>query len=106
MSSLLESYSTTVMPKVSRLRVNVDMPDRMDARNDITSDVLGSTVNFNNGFKAIPAISITAQNMVAGDYYTITNITKTSFDIQFFNAGDVGVVRSFDYLAKGYGAES
>ncbi len=104
--TLLTSYSTTVMPKVSRLRVNVDMPDRMDARNDITSDVLGSTVNFNNGFKATPAISITAQDMVAGDYYAITNITNASFDIQFFNASDVGVVRSFDYLAKGYGSEN
>ncbi len=101
--TLLESHSKTIMPKVSRLRVNVDMPDRIDAQNDLTSDVSGSTINFVSGFKATPAISITAQDMVSGDYYTIINITNTSFDIRFFNSSGTGVVRAFDYLAKGYG---
>jgi len=101
--ALLTSLSANVTPAVSKLQVNIDMPDRIDAHNNLTALAAGSNIIFVNAFKAIPAISITAENMQTGDYYTITNKATTGFTIEFFNSINAGVSRVFDYMAKGYG---
>lgn len=87
---------------VSKLSVIIDMPDRDEYGDDITSGVTTYTVTYTVPFKANPALSITAQNMGTGDYYTISNKTETGFDIDFYNAAATQVSRVFDYHAKGY----
>lgn len=104
--ALLTSTAAGITPSISRLRVNVDMPDRTDAQRNISSNAAGSTISFVTPFKATPAIAVTAQDMATGDYYAITTPTETGFDIRFFNAAGTGIVRTFDYLAKGYGLQS
>ena len=59
-------------------------------------------MTYDNTFHVIPTLAITAQDMVSGDYYTITNQSETGFDIQFFNSGASGVSRTFNYFARGY----
>ncbi len=92
-----------VTPVVSALSVKIDMPDRVDGRENILSDSAGSSVVFNRSFRAIPAIAVSAQDMETGDYYSITETTESGFDIRFFNAAGAGIMRRFDYVAKGYG---
>lgn len=87
---------------VSKLAVIVDMPDRDEYGEDITSGTSAYTVTYATPFKITPALGITAQNMGTGDYYTITNKTRFGFDINFYNASAVQVNRTFDYHAKGY----
>jgi hypothetical protein len=41
-----------------------------------------------------------------GDYYKITDSTRSGFNIQFFDSTDTAISRQFDWAAKGYGAES
>jgi hypothetical protein len=102
---VLSGNAPTVTPSVSRLRVNVDMPDRTASDRSIAADTGGSVVTFGRPFKAAPAISITAQNMATGDFYAITSPSANGFTLQFFNSTGTGISRTFDYLAKGYGEQ-
>ena len=103
--TILISSSPTVTPTISRLRVSIDMPDRIVSDRNITAAAEGSAIAFTSPFRATPAISITAQNMATGDYYAITSQSASGFTIRFFNAGGSGISRNFDYLAKGYGEQ-
>lgn len=100
---LLTSRESGITPAVSGLNVVIDMPDRVEAQEDLLSSAAGSAVTFVDAFRAAPAIAISAQNMATGDYYEITGKTESGFNIRFFNSGGTGVARSFDYVAKGYG---
>lgn len=101
--AVLESYSTTIAPKISTLKVKVDMPDRVESQEDVISNVGGISVAFVKAFKAKPALSITAQSMQSGDYYALDTITNSGFNICFYNSSGETISRSFDYIAKGYG---
>lgn len=103
--ALLSADVAGVTPAVSRLRVNVDMPDRTLGLRSLTALAAGSTVAFSAPFRATPALSITAQNMATGDYYAITGASASGFTINFYNAAGTGISRTFDYLAKGYGQQ-
>ena len=103
--ALLSSDLAGVTPAVTQLRVDLAMPDRTESARNITTLAAGSTVTFGNPFRATPAISITAQNMATGDYYTITSPSASGFTIRFFNASNTGISRTFDYLASGYGEQ-
>jgi hypothetical protein len=103
--AILTRGSPTVTPAISRLRVDVKMPDRTAGDRNIATAAGGSAITFTNPFRATPAISITAQNMATGDYYAVTSPSASGFTIQFFNTGGAGISRTFDYLAKGYGEQ-
>jgi len=51
----------------------------------------------------LPTVGITADNMQSGDYFTLSNVTGTGFDVAFFNSSDTGIDRNFRYSAIGYG---
>ena len=87
---------------VTRCSVNVDMPDTVQAQEDITSGAGTYTVTYPTAYYANPAIGVTAQNMQTGDYYVISNKTNTGFDILFKNTAGTPISRTFDYIAKGY----
>ena len=41
--------------------------------------------------------------MQSGDYFTLSNISGTGFDVAFFNSSDTAIDRNFNYSAIGYG---
>lgn len=88
---------------IKTLTVTVDMPDRVQAIRNIVSGTSTYTVTYPEPFHATPTIGVTANNMASGDYYTITNSTRTGFDIIFRNSAGTAVSRTFDVMAKGYG---
>lgn len=102
----LISNNSQSTPRVDFLQVTVDMPDRVLADSDIESGAGSKVVSFSPAFKATPSIGIAAQNLQQGDYYTITAKSASSFTITFYNASDVAVDRTFDYVARGYGEEA
>jgi hypothetical protein len=61
-----------------------------------TASLLGSN-------SKLPAVGITAQNMQSGDYFTLSNVSATGFDVAFFNSSDTGISRNFSYSAVGFG---
>jgi hypothetical protein len=96
-----------VTPVVSAVSVTVDMPDRLEDSNGISSGTGGKSVLFNEAFRAAPTVEITVNDLDTGDYMVgPTNVTATGFDIEFFNSVGTSVDRTFSYVAKGYGRVS
>ena len=52
-----------------------------------------------------PSIGITIENAQSGDFFTLSNITGTGFDIDIKN-GSSNVNRNFKYTATGFGRGS
>lgn len=92
-------------PAVSELSVTVDMPDRVESAQDVSSGAGAKSVTFGTAFKETPSIGIGAQDMQTGDYYEISSKSRAGFTITFKSSGGTAVDRTFDYVATGWGKE-
>jgi len=101
----MNTLSPTLSPTLTSLSVTIDMPDRVAKGNDIVSGAGTYSVVFAPKFRQLRSITIAAQNMNTGDYYVISNKTRTGFDVIFRNSAGAAVSRSFDYQAIGFGRE-
>ena len=99
----LEGYQANVTPAVQVFDVSLDMQDRVDGKENVACPATGVAVVYSPAFLNNPAVAIVAQGMATGDYYTISGKSSTGFTIRFFNSANTGVVRTFDWVAKGYG---
>jgi predicted phage tail protein len=52
---------------------------------------------------SLPSIGIVAQNLATGDYFNVTNVTSTGFDVTFRNSAGTAVSRDFLWTAVGFG---
>ena len=102
---VLTTNSSSQSPKVNNAQVRLYMMDRTDKGSNIasTTSTSGKAVTFNTAFYAEPSLTIAAQNLATGDFYTITSKSATGFTIEFFNSGGSTVDRTFDYVANGQG---
>ncbi|MEO1200048.1 MAG: phage tail protein, partial [Pseudomonadota bacterium] len=100
---LLSGVSTNISPNIIDLEVTVDMPDRVEAGDDLVVTPAGQTIAFAPAFNALKGLGIAAQDLATGDYWTITAKSASGFTIQFFDNTDTAIQRTFDYVAKGYG---
>jgi len=98
----MTTADTQATPVVQEVSVTVDMQDRIESADDVSSGAGSKVITFGNAFKATPAIGISA-TMETGDYYEITSKSASGFTITFKNSGGTAVDRTFDYVAKGYG---
>jgi predicted phage tail protein len=87
------------------LGVKVDVPDRIESRNNVAISTAGSNIVFTVPFKGAPAISIIAQGLASGDTWTITNQSATGFTIKFTNSAGTAIAKTCDWIARGYGYE-
>lgn len=101
-SEVSAEYST-ITPVVTGVSVTIDMPDRIEAGEDIAIPAAGLRINFNPPFRGLAGISTADQNMLTGDYKVISAKDETGFFIRYFSANGTAVARTMDYVAKGYG---
>ena len=90
---------------ITKLGVKVDVPDRIESRNNVPVAAAGTAIAFTVPFKSAPAISIIAQGLASGDKWTITNQTASGFTIAFQNSAGTGIAKTCDWIARGYGYE-
>ena len=95
-----------VQVRVSTAVIENNLKERLDSDNDIQCPAIGLSVVFDPATATVPSITITQDNATAGDYFVRTNVTRTGFDIQFFDVNDVAVSRQFDWMARGFGTEA
>ena len=98
----VESSLSYMNALVTAASLQVDMPDRVEAGNDLTAPASAYAVTYASPFQVPPAIAVTGQGMQTGDYFTISSKTTSGFTITFKNAAGTPVSRTFDYIAKGY----
>jgi hypothetical protein len=94
-----------VTPRVSTLEFVLDMPDRIEGAKSVASGTGGLSVAYSPAFNAIPAVVVTPVDAPNGAYYTVTNETRSGFDIEFFNSSDTSIDVTFNWVARGYGRE-
>lgn len=102
----LATFDAAITPVVRTLSVEIDMPDRVVAGEDLVVTTAGRAISFAPPFRKLQGVAIAAQELETGDFYEITAKSETGFSIIFKNAGGSPVERTFDYVAKGYGATS
>ena len=61
-----------------------------------TSSLLGAN-------SQLPSIGITANDLQAGDFFNLSDITASSFKVQFKNSSGASVNRNFNFTAVGFG---
>ncbi len=101
--AVLTSTDPMATPAVDALSVSLDLADRVESAAGVTSSAGGTAITFAKAFKDTPAIAVTGANLQTGDYVTLTAQSRTGFTVQFKNSGGTGVVRTFDWVARGYG---
>ncbi len=99
----LYSFEFAVTPVVTRLEVQIDMPDRILSGEDLAIPAAGRRVIFSPAYKVLKGLGITAQGLLTGDTYSITSKDATGFNIRFFSSSGTPVARTLDYVAVGYG---
>lgn len=103
----LISYKTSVSPQVLNVVIRADMPDRIEAYQNLTATnttgyVLTYSVPF-AGPDSSPNIQVSIDGASSGDYWTISSKTLGGFTIKFYDKTDTQVARNFDVAVKGYG---
>jgi predicted phage tail protein len=90
---------------VEQLGVLAQFQRRTETQRNLTSGASSYTVTFPSAFYTVPSIGITAQDMATGDYFSVSNVTRTGFTIVFRNSMTSMVSKVFDYQAVGHGRE-
>jgi predicted phage tail protein len=90
---------------IVQLGVTVNVPDRIESRNNIAVDAGGTVISFSVPFMGVPAISIIAQGLQTGDKWLIDQQSASGFRIAFQDANGTPVAKTCDWIARGYGYE-
>ena len=110
--STLTSNDSAQTIQVTELGYTATLQRRIES-GTLTSSGL-TTVPFDNDFfvgtssllganTQLPSIGITASDLQAGDFFTLSDITASSFKVQFKNSSGASVNRNFNYTAVGFG---
>ncbi len=99
--AVLRSDSDTVIAKLGKFTINVDVPDILEAGNAIIVPADGLRVNYEKHFHAKPNLQVTILNKMQGDDEFITNLDTSGFDICLKN-GEQPITKTINYIAQGY----
>lgn len=101
----LETEDADQTPVIDELGVLVSLPSRTERSDLIDSGAAAKEVTFTNAFYRPPTVGIAAFNLLSGDYYEVTSVTRTGFTVHFKNSSNSSVDRKFEYAATGFGSE-
>jgi hypothetical protein len=90
---------------IDELGTELELQQRVEQSATLTSGASTYTATFAQPFYAAPAMGLTAFNMGTGDFFAISSVTRTGFQVVFKNSGGTAVSRQFTYTAIGYGKE-
>ena len=103
---VLSSANNNARPFVTGLKATLVLEKRSETGDDISSGTSTKSVTFTNGFFQVPNITVTGQDLSSGDFFVITNKSKTGFDIVFKNSSNSIINKTFDFNAQGVGLKT
>ncbi len=102
--------------RVFQLGYSAKLEKRIDqgTGQTITSSAGVTTVPFTSPFfvgtsalgnlnQHLPTVNVTAQNLASGDFFEISNITASNFQIHFKNSSNASIIKQFTFTAVGFG---
>lgn len=90
---------------IDELGAELELQQRVEQSATLTSGTGTYTATFAKPFYQAPAMGLTGFNMGTGDYFAISDVTRTGFQVVFRDSGGTAVSRQFTYTAIGYGKE-
>ena len=103
---ILKSNNNQAKALVTGLRIRLVLEKRTENGEDIASGITTKSITFVNNFYQPPVIIVTGQDLATGDFYVISNKSKTGFDILFKDSTNANINRTFDFQAIGYGLQT
>lgn len=91
------------LPSMNKLRVIIDVPDRVLRYNDTAVPATGLTLSFSPEFIAVKTVQVTLQGVNAGDRFTVTNKSTTQVTINIYDAAGNPKSGIADIDVYGYG---
>lgn len=91
---------------IDELGAELELQQRVERSATLTSGAGTYTATFAQPFYEAPAMGLTALNMGTGDYFAISNVTRTGFQVLFSNSSGGAISRQFTYTAIGYGRQN
>ena len=102
----MTSTDNKTSPQISAMNATTNLENRFASGNDIASTTGAKVITFANAFHATPSLNLVGQNMVTGDYFTISSKSRTGYTVNFYNSSASGIDRTFDWQAVGYGLKT
>jgi hypothetical protein len=103
---LLHGNQAWVSPSVTLFIVTVDMPDKIQAQENLLHTAPGPQVVLHpRAFKAKPVTLATILDAQTGDYWVLSSESRTGFSITIYDKTNTPVSRYFSYHSVGYGTE-
>lgn len=103
---LLRSDNNQARALVKGLRIRLVLEKRNENGEDIASGVTTKSITFVNNFFQPPVIIVTGQNLSSGDFFVLTNKSKSGFDILFKDSTNTNINKTFDFQAIGFGLQT
>ena len=104
--AVLSSTNPTATPVVENLSIKLILPRLIQSDNDVASlSGADKVIDYDNAFYEKPQLTVTAEDMLSGDYFTVSNSDRTGFDISFYDSTNSRVVRNFSYNSIGIGQQ-
>ncbi|NDG47485.1 MAG: hypothetical protein EBY30_00085 [Rhodospirillales bacterium] len=90
---------------IEELGAAMELQQRTEQSATLTSGAGTYTVTFTNAFYEAPSVGVTGFNMATGDYFAISSVTRTGFQVTFRDSAGTAVSRQFTYTAIGFGRQ-
>jgi len=90
---------------IDELGCTLELQQRSEASDTLTSTASTYAVTFTNAFYQTPSVGITGFDMATGDFYQVQNVSRTGFEVTFRDSAGTAVSRDFTYTAIGHGRE-
>jgi len=90
---------------IEELGAAMELQQRTEQSATLTSGAGTYTVTFTNAFYEAPSVGVTGFDMATGDYFAISSVTRTGFQVTFRNSAGTAVSRQFTYTAIGFGRQ-
>lgn len=99
----LSTSDANYRPYMTRLTINVDVPDRVEHFADVAVPVAGATIAFAPAFVGVATVQCTLQSASVGDTVKVTAKSASSVTVQVFNSAGTAKAAVVDVDVYGYG---
>ncbi|MEO0368934.1 MAG: phage tail protein, partial [Pseudomonadota bacterium] len=91
--------------EVSEILTVIDIPDRNEVGEVVTSETAPVDITFKRPYFQMPIIVVSIVNQAANDRYLITNESATGFSLECLNGADARIARVLRWTASGPGRQ-
>lgn len=99
----LSTLDVRYLPYMSRLVINIDVPDRVDHFEDVAVPSGGVTISFTPPFVGVQTVQATLQSAASGDRFTVTGKAYNQVTINVFDSAGAPKSGVIDVDVFGFG---